>query len=58
MKDGAIVCNSGHFDVEIDLAALKKLAEQSRKGKCTQNVEAYHLEQRPQDLPPRARDAW
>jgi len=26
MKDGAIVCNSGHFDVEINLPALKKLA--------------------------------
>ena len=23
MKDGAIVCNSGHFDVELDLPALK-----------------------------------
>jgi adenosylhomocysteinase len=23
MKDGAIVCNSGHFDVELDLVALK-----------------------------------
>jgi adenosylhomocysteinase len=23
MKDGAIVCNSGHFDIEIDLASLK-----------------------------------
>jgi adenosylhomocysteinase len=23
MKDGAIVCNSGHFDIEIDLVALK-----------------------------------
>lgn len=23
MKDGAIVCNSGHFDIEIDLEALK-----------------------------------
>ena len=27
MKDGAIVCNSGHFDVEIDIPALKKLAK-------------------------------
>ncbi len=27
MKDGAIVCNSGHFDVEIDISALKKLAK-------------------------------
>ncbi|MFA6534159.1 MAG: adenosylhomocysteinase [Patescibacteria group bacterium] len=28
MKDGAIVCNSGHFDVEIDIPALKKLAKE------------------------------
>ena len=27
MKDGAIVCNSGHFDVEIDIPALKKMAK-------------------------------
>ena len=26
MKDGAIVCNSGHFDVELDLPALKEEA--------------------------------
>ena len=26
MKDGAVVCNSGHFDIEIDFVALKKLA--------------------------------
>jgi adenosylhomocysteinase len=25
MKDGAFVCNSGHFDIEIDLVALKGL---------------------------------
>jgi adenosylhomocysteinase len=24
MKDGAVICNSGHFNVEIDLADLKK----------------------------------
>jgi len=30
LKDGAIVCNSGHFNVEIDLEALAKMA-QSRK---------------------------
>jgi adenosylhomocysteinase len=28
MKDGAIVCNSGHFDIEIDLKALKELASE------------------------------
>jgi len=27
MKDGAILANSGHFNVEIDLEALKKAAE-------------------------------
>ncbi|MBU0707397.1 adenosylhomocysteinase [Patescibacteria group bacterium] len=27
MKDGAIVCNSGHFDVELDLKGLKKIAK-------------------------------
>jgi adenosylhomocysteinase len=26
MKDGAIVCNSGHFDLELDLVALKNRA--------------------------------
>ncbi len=27
MKDGAIVCNSGHFNVELDLESLAKIAE-------------------------------
>jgi len=31
MKDGAIVCNSGHFDVEIDLAALRAQARSVRE---------------------------
>ena len=26
MKDGAIVCNSGHFDLELNLVALKEMA--------------------------------
>ncbi|MBU1037209.1 adenosylhomocysteinase [Patescibacteria group bacterium] len=26
MKDGAMVCNSGHFDVEIDIKTLKKIS--------------------------------
>ncbi len=30
MKDGAILCNSGHFNVEIDLEALSKMSK-SRK---------------------------
>jgi len=30
MKDGAIVANSGHFNVEIDIPALKKLSRKKR----------------------------
>lgn len=30
MKDGAMVANSGHFDIEIDLATLKTLAKEVR----------------------------
>ena len=30
MKDGAIFCNSGHFDVEIEIPALKKMAVSTR----------------------------
>lgn len=31
MKDGAIVANSGHFNVEIDIPALEKMAEKKRE---------------------------
>ncbi len=31
MKDGAILCNSGHFDVEIDLVALRKMSSKVRR---------------------------
>jgi adenosylhomocysteinase len=30
MKDGAVVCNSGHFNVEIDIPALARLAKSRR----------------------------
>ena len=32
MKDGAIVCNSGHFDVEVDIRALRALSERVEEG--------------------------
>jgi adenosylhomocysteinase len=32
MKDGAIVCNSGHFNVEIDIPALEKLSKKVNRG--------------------------
>src|ERR671935_1181841 len=31
MKDGAIMANTGHFNVEIDLPALRSLAEETRQ---------------------------
>ncbi len=31
MKDGAIVCNSGHFNVEIDLPGLEKMTKKKRQ---------------------------
>ena len=32
MKDGAILANSGHFNVEIDIDGLRKMAVSERKG--------------------------
>lgn len=31
MKDGAIVCNSGHFNVEIDISSLERSSSERRK---------------------------
>ncbi len=42
LKDGAILSNSGHFDIEIDLKALKGLAQRVQKNVRT-NVDAYLL---------------
>jgi adenosylhomocysteinase len=33
MKDGAIVANSGHFNVEIDINALEKITAERRKAR-------------------------
>jgi len=41
MKDGAIVANSGHFNVEIDIPALEKLAH--RKRQIRPFIEEYTL---------------
>lgn len=42
MKDGAILCNSGHFDIEIDLKALARLAVAHEKN-VRRHVDAYIL---------------
>ena len=41
MKDGAICCNAGHFDVEVDVAALKEMSEEA--GEARQNIMGYRL---------------
>lgn len=41
MKDGAIVANSGHFNVEIDIPSLEKLS--TKKRKIRDFVEEYTL---------------
>jgi len=41
MKDGAIIANSGHFDVEIDMASLEKSA--TGKREIRELVEEYTL---------------
>jgi len=42
MKSGALVANSGHFNVEIDIEALERLAE-GEKTKPREFVDEYHL---------------
>jgi len=43
MKDGAIVCNSGHFNVEIDLRSLAELAAEG-PNRVREFVDAYVME--------------
>jgi adenosylhomocysteinase len=33
MKDGAILCNTGHFNVEIEIGALRDLASETREAR-------------------------
>ncbi len=42
MKDGSIVCNTGHFNVEIDIPALRSLAQETREARNF--VEEFTLE--------------
>ncbi len=41
MKDGAILCNAGHFDCEVDVAGLKKIAIDSKLAR--NNIDGYKL---------------
>ncbi len=42
LKDGAILANSGHFDVEIDIQALEEMSELKRQARP--NVDEYLME--------------
>lgn len=42
MKDGAICCNAGHFDCEIDVAGLSKMAKEIKPAR--KNIVGYTLE--------------
>jgi len=42
MKDGCIIANSGHFDVEIDIPALEEMSVEKRQPRAS--VDQYFLE--------------
>jgi adenosylhomocysteinase len=42
MKDGAIMANSGHFDAELDLAALRQMAE-GHVREVRENVQEFDI---------------
>lgn len=42
MKDGAICCNAGHFDVEVAVAKLEEMSVSKKPAR--NNIEAYTLE--------------
>ena len=41
MKDGAICCNAGHFDVEVDVARLREIAVETKLAR--NNIMGYKL---------------
>ena len=41
MKEGAILCNAGHFDVEVDMKRLREIAVESREMR--NNIMGYTL---------------
>ncbi len=41
MKDGAILCNAGHFDCEVDMAGLRDLSVETKEMR--KNIQGYKL---------------
>ncbi len=50
MKDGAILANSGHFDIEIDLKALSNLASGERRRMVKPMVEEFMINGEDRDI--------
>lgn len=44
MKDGAILCNAGHFDIEIDMKRLEEVA--IKKEEARKNIMGYQLDEK------------
>jgi adenosylhomocysteinase len=42
MKDGAICCNAGHFDCEVDVAGLREIAKEVKPAR--KNIIGYTLD--------------
>ncbi|MBO7423830.1 MAG: adenosylhomocysteinase, partial [Oscillospiraceae bacterium] len=42
LKDGAVLCNAGHFDTEIDMACLRSVALEQREQR--KNIMGYRLD--------------
>ena len=51
MKDGSIICNTGHFNVEIDIPALRSLAVETREARAVRR--GVQARRRAADLPAR-----
>lgn len=43
MKNGAILCNAGHFDVEVDVAGLKSMALEAQEQR--KNIMGYRIDE-------------
>ena len=42
MKEGAICCNAGHFDVEVDMATLRRIATETKTART--NIEGFKVD--------------
>ena len=55
LKDGAILANTGHFNVEIEIPALRAMATETRVARAVRR--GVHARRRAPGLPPRRRPA-